>query len=654
MSDTPVRVDAVDRDQELQSLAPRDVLRLLDLDLPGLEAAKSAADGDDQPAAFAALLAHYRAKFPLPPPSGTDVASLEKADKICRRTFQFGPYEEAVYGEDMDWEWDPRGDIEWVAVMYRFYWAEALAQAYEQTRDEVYAATFVELATDWIAKHPLEDRKRTHPVYTHWNGFAWLDIQTGIRATNLCLAFTRLVHAEAFSPEFLRLLLASLHDHQVKTKAIPMGQVHNKAVFEQRGFINVAYHFSEFRESRDWLTLGMARAAENFLLQTTADGVQREWSYGYHQGVLRDAVEIKGRMDEMGVPVPADYVERIRRMYDYIFWVATPDLGAPMFGDGSRPLVESEERATWPLYPVLREATELLGDPKYRARAELDRDRLPTEKSHAFEEAGMYVLRSDWGPDQIHMGLHCSPLGLSGHDQADNGTFELYAHGRWLMPDTGFFTYGHDRDARLWHRRTAVHQTLTLDGRDSGIDGRHLLWHSDDALTTLVVENSSYEGLVHRRTVWFVANRFFVLLDEAIGDAAGQLALHVQFAPGDVVIDTRNVRAHTSFTDANVLVTAEAGARWKIVEEEGWFAWAYGHRTRRKAFRFEHDQGAPTTFLTAVVPYRGATVPAVGVAMARGKAGDARVETIAHAFGGSWRLGRDLDAGTAWCRPEPA
>jgi len=644
--DTPEQFDTIDRDQELVSLDPEEVLGRLDLELPGLEAAEAAADRGDQLAAFAALLEHYRRKLPLSPPSGD--ASIETADKICRHVFQFGPYEEADYGNDIDWEWDPRGDIEWVAVVYRFYWADVLAQAYEQTRDEKYATAFVELTTDWIAKHKLEDRKRTHPVYDYWQGFAWLDIQTGIRATNICLAVAKLVHARAFTPEFLRLLLASLYDHQVKTQAIPMGQVHNKAVFEQRGFINVAYHFSEFRESRNWLTLGLARVKENFLLQTTTDGVQREWSYGYHQGVLRDAVEIKNRMDEMGVPVPEDYVERIRRMYDYIFWVATPDLGAPMFGDASRSPVDSTDRTTWPLYSVLAQATGLLDDPKYRARAELDRDHLPGDKCYAFEEAGMYVLRSDWGPDQIHLGLHCSPLGISGHDQADNGTFELYAYGRWLMPDTGFYTYGHDQDARLWHRQTRVHQTLTLDDRDAGIDGRRLLWHTAANLTALVVENTSYESLTHRRTVWFVDHRFFVLLDEAISDAAGQFGLHFQFAPGEVALDADELRAHTLFDDANVLVAAEDEAHWRLEEEEGWFAWSYGHRTRRRAFRFEHSDTASASFLTVVTPYRGTTPPTVRTAMAAGAVGDARVEATVQVSGATWCVGRNLETGTAY------
>jgi len=163
----------------------------------------------------------------------------------------------------------------------------------------------------------------------------------------------------------------------------------------------------------------------------------------------------------------------------------------------------------------------------------------------------------------------------------------------------------------------------------------------------LVGHPDRHPGDQHRRTVWFVDRRFFVLLDEAIGDAAGRLDLHFQFAPGEVAFDADNLRAYTLFEDANVLVAAEDGARWKLEEEEGWFAWAYGYRAPRKAFRFEHDGAGPTSFLTA--PYRGRTPPAVQAAMAQGAADDARVEATAQAFGAAWCVGRDLGTGTAWC-----
>ena len=480
----------------------------------------------------------------------------------------------------------------------------------------------------------------------------WLDIQTGIRATNICSAFRTLVHARAFTPEFLELLLASLYDHQVKTKLIPMGLVHNKAVFEQRGFINICNTFREFKEVRDWMALALERVKENLLAQTTADGVQREWSYGYHNGVLRDAVEIMERMDAFGIPVPEDYRERVRLMHDYIFWIASPDLGAPMFGDGSRPNKETDDRSKWPLYNALMEATKFLGDPKYAALAQLDKSQLPAQKSRAFKKAGIYVMRNSWEPDQVFMSLHCSPPAISSHDQPDNGTFELCAYGRWLMPDTGFYTYGHDAEGRAWHRQTRGHQTLTLDGKDGFDDGRHLLWVSEGSDSdVLAVENGAYEGLVHRRTVWFVDRRFFVLLDEAIGTVRGQLDLHFQFAPGDVVFDAQNKRAYTQFADANVLVQAADNLPVSIAEEEGWFAWAYGHRTPRKAMRFAHSGAAPASFLTVVAPYRGVDVPAVSCALPDGfEPGADRVELRVEAFGKTWSIGRDLVAGEGWCK----
>ena len=642
--------ETIDRDRELQSLKPEDLLGKLDLSGPGLEAAKAAAEAGDRNGALAALLAYYREKYALPAqPEEGRARTFETADKITQHVLQWGPYEEADYGPEFDWEWDPRGDIEWVAAVYRFYWAGPLAQAYAATRDEKYARTFVELTTDWIGKHKLEDHKRNHPVYG-WSGFVWLDIQTGIRATNICSTFRTMVHGEAFTPEFLELLLASLYDHQVKTKWIPMGRVHNKAVFEQRGFINIVNTFREFQECREWLALALERVTEVFLDQVTTDGVQREWSYGYHNGVLRDAVEIIERAESFGVQVSDAYRERVRLMHDYIFAVATPDLGAPMFGDGSRSLMETEDRSKWPLYNTLVEASELLGDPKYKARAELDRNALPNQKSYAFTEAGMYVLRNDWGPDQIHMGLHCSPVAISGHDQPDNGTFELYAYGRWLMPDTGFYTYGHDREGRAWHRQTRVHQTLTLDEKDSADDGRHLLWQSDDALDAVVVENGSYQNLTHRRSIWFVDHRFFVVLDEAMGTASGQLDLHFQFAPGDVVFDSGAKRAHTQFEDANVLVQTAASGPVSMVEEEGWFAWSYGHRTPRKALCYGYEGTAPAAFLTLIVPYRGTDIPTVSAALPEHmEVGCEAVTPQVKAFGQDWEVGRDLGAGKAWC-----
>jgi len=642
---------ASDEKPDLRSLRPEEVFSKLNLKRPELAAVKAAVERGDRSAAFAALLAHYREKYPLPEASGkVSEANRKVADSIVNHTFQWGPYEPAEYGEDIRWDWDPRGDIEWVAAVYRFHWAGPLAQAFAETGNQQYGATFVELTRDWIAEHPLEKRDEAHYVYTHWKGFAWLDIQTGIRATRLCNVFPTIIHADAFTPEFLGVFLASLYDHQAKTELLPMGRVHNKAVFEQRGFVNIACTFPEFRDAPRWMALAMERLRENFLAQVTPDGVQREWSGGYHSGVLRDAVEIMGRMETFDVPVPEDFRRRVKSMFDYIFGMGTPELGYPMFGDTGRSISVPAERSHFQLYSELLQATELFGDPKYAARATLEQAALPEQTCYAFLDAGMYALRDAWGPEQIYFALHCSPPAISSHDQPDNGTFELYAYGRWLMADSGYYTYGHDKEARTWHRQTRVHQTLTLDGKDTKVAGKALLWYTTPDLATVAVENASYPGLTHRRTVWFVNKRFFVLLDEAIGHMPGVLDVHFQFSPGEVDVDANTRQANTRFDDVNLLVWQAPNAPVTLEEEQGWFAWTYGKRKSRTAVRFRHNDPAPAAFLTVLVPYRCTKAPRVTATLPKSYVvGADRVELCVEANDQSYTIGRDLGQQAAWC-----
>jgi heparan-sulfate lyase len=643
----------IEQEKKLYSLTPEKILSKLDLDKPGLKKVKAAVEKGDRHAALAALLDHYRSLYLLPNEKNMgESIDFTTADNAVNHIFQWGPYDPVDYGDSIDWQLDFRGDIEWVAAVYRFHWAKPLVKAFAATREEKYAKAFVELASDWIIKHPLEERDIVHPVYTNWRGFPWLNIQTGLRATVLCQAFRTLVHAKSFTPEFLGVFLSSIYDHQVKTENIPMGSVHNKALMEQRGFADIAATFREFRDSGQWMELALERTRESLLSQTTSDGVQCEWSAGYHLHVLQDAVEIMKSSEKMGITVPDDFRERIRLMYNYVFAVATPELGWAMFGDVSRKEPLSNDRSTWSLYNTLVEAAELFGDQKYAARAKLDRAYLPAQKSYAFSEAGMYVLRNEWGPEQVYFAFHSSPLPLDGwHDQPDNGTFELYAFGRWLMTDSGYYTYGHAPESRAWHRQTRVHQTLTLNGKNSEVDARPLLWVSAVDCDVVIVENSSYDNLVHRRSIWFVEKSFFVLLDEALGNAEGELALHYQFAVGDASLETERKWASTAFDDANVLVWAEPDAPLTMEEEKGWFAWEYGKRKPRKAFCFKHAKPAPQRFVTLLVPYRGTEIPEVSAAILDNPPPEVdRIELDVTAFGKSWRIGHNLVKHEAWCR----
>jgi heparan-sulfate lyase len=148
---------------------------------------------------------------------------------------------------------------------------------------------------------------------------------------------------------------------------------------------------------------------------------------------------------------------------------------------------------------------------------------------------------------------------------------------------------------------------------------------------------------MHRRTVWFVDKTFFVLLDEAIGEAEGALDLHFQLAPGEVHVDTDRHLATTTFDDANVLVWMDPTAPLSMHVEEGWFAWKYGHRRPRTAIRFRHSDSAPAAFLTVLCPYQGTELPKCSAKLPPSYVvGADQVQLRVEASGKVWELTRDL------------
>lgn len=52
------------------------------------------------------------------------------------------------------------------------------------------------------------------------------------------------------------------------------------------------------------------------------------------------------------------------------------------------------------------------------------------------------------------------------------------------------------------------------------------LWKPEGNEQILVTENPHYDGLKHRRSVFFVDQSYFVIVDEAVGNAQGVVNLN--------------------------------------------------------------------------------------------------------------------------------
>lgn len=617
------------------------LLEKIDLSMPGLEKVKAATN---EPARAAAeLLVYYRArtsvKHPVERvrPGDRDPARLsaqtsEIADDALRNVLIACPnYPRFDFGKNIDWLTNraPNRDNEWLWQLNRHSSWGALADAWRCTGDEKYAQCYTRQIADWIRKCPV---KPSSP--------AWRTIEAGIRGHSWTGHFQSFLDSPAYTPEILALFLGSCHEHAAYLAGRDFTS-NNWGLMEAEGMAFIGFTFPEFKESAAWREKAIRHLNADIRRQLRADGHQCEQCLNYHLGCIswfRRTAEI-ARMNGQAEAFPADYWKLLEEMYVVLMRLSMPDGLSAQFGDTSRPVNCRKP---------LKEAVAFFKRADFLHVATGGKEgEQPSETAFALKESGFYSMRSGWDEKATMLVLKCGPDG-HWHCQPDNGTFEIFAFGRRLMPDSGTYIYHGNEQAqrdRAWFRQTRVHQTLTLDGKDTAYAPKLRLWKPGAEVDTLVVENASYQGLVHRRAVFFVKRKFFVIVDEAIGAATGNAWLHFQFAPGGLEIDGREFLAHTTMKEGgNLLLRAKPQDSLKLVKEEGQVSFHYGKKEPRPALRFELAKGKnPVRFVTLLVPYEGTVRPEAGISTAVGaQAGSDKIELDVLVAGERTRVGYDL------------
>ena len=616
------------------------LLSRIDLEAPGMENVKLLRD--DPHGAAEALLDYYRSRGHVKHPvdrqakgsmigKAADEKDVRAADDAIRHVFTGQSAYPAYYcGDDINWGYRPVPDNEWVWQLNRMGFWEAMAKTYWHTGDEKYAREWAIQLLDWTQKNPRDAE----------HAYAWRSIEAGIRGYRWMGLFQHFLDAPSFTPEVLVAFLNSSYDHAAYLMT-RYRKRSNWGLMEAEGMAYIALTFPEFKDSEKWRAEAITRLNAEIDNQVYPDGHQRELAMGYHMGCIGwfkrtlDLASMNGYRDAF----PANYLQTIEKMCEVPFKLGFPDGTNPQFGD-------AWTGTPGHLWPRLSEWAEVFGRDDFRYVATEGREgKLPGVTAFALESSGLYSMRSDWDKDAVCLVLKCGPDG-GGHCQPDNGTFELYAGGRHLMPDAGSYIYSGDPEGRAWFRQTKVHQTLTLNGRNSVYAPRQLQWAPGQDLDILVVENKSYEDLTHRRAVFFVDKKFFVIVDEASGPGVGDADLHFQLAPGEAVFDSTRFFVRSDFRDGwNVLVQSMYQKGLQLQEEEGWVSFIYTQKERRPAFRYriKKETSEGVRFITIVVPYSGKTPPEIKAKLiGKPKVGASKVSLNISVDGAGRRIGYEI------------
>lgn len=499
-------------------------------------------------------------------------------------------YDPVFCGEDIDWNTRPVPDREWVWQLNRMYFWSSMAKTYWHTGDEKYALEWCNQFLDWVEDNPNDEA----------HTFAWRSIEAGIRGHSWTALWQHFIDSQSMTPRVVIAFLNSCFDHAeyLMTK---YSSSSNWALMEAEGLAFISILFPEFHRSEGWCHEAISRLNKEIDIQVYDDGHQRELAMGYHIGCIRwfyrtyEFAALNGRANAFS----EHYLTRLEQMCEVPLKLGLPDGTNAQFGDAWRgkPGQHRDRFVQW---------AEIFGRQDFLyLGTDGAQGSPPSETAFALPISGLYSMRSDWDKDAIAMVLKCGPDG-GGHCQPDNGTFVIYAGGKNLTPDAGSFIYSGNPEGRAWFRQTKIHQTLTLNGQNSAYEPKLIFWEPGQNDDILVVENESYPGLTHRRAVFFVDKKYFVVVDDAYGATEGEVDIHFQFAPGEVIFDTINLSARTAFKDGwNLHIRSATPNKTSMSKEEGQVSFVYTQKEPRPAFRFRKikQPNRGIRFITILTPY---------------------------------------------------
>ncbi len=597
------------------------VFELIDLDYPGLEKVKKNYNEGNLDFALDELLSYYRGRQGINHPDidlnqlSLSPRELKIADEGLKHQFfvHKGYQPSFFYGEDIDWTYWPVKDNELRWQLHRTKWWQPMGKAYQVSKDEKYAKEWTLQYLDWIYKNPLlssssastEEVSSGELASVENVRFAWRPLEVSHRLQDQTIQFLLFQDSEYFTPAFLSQFLCNYHKHAEHILG-NYSQKGNHLLFEAQRMIYAGAFFPEFKQARTWRSSGISILNREIKKQVYADGMHFELDPHYHLAAINifakaiRVADANGFRNEFG----ADYLSTVEKMIEWVINCHFPNYTNPMFSDAKQDTKQEMLKNYQEWEKIFPENLSI----RYMA-SDRQRGAAPEHLSKAFLSSGFYVFRNGWTEDAIQMTLKAGPPAFW-HSQPDNGTFELFIKGRNFFPDSGSYVYAGSAEVnkqRAWFKQTRVHNTLTLNRENmSQCDSKNLIWdRTTHRIERLVYENPSYEGLTHRRSVFFVDQSFFILVDEAIGEAEGKVAIHYNLCEGDFKLDNSKHRINSEFEDDNNLVLQVfSPSSMAVLKEEGWVSYAYRQKAARDSFAFELEKKDKSTvrFISVILP----------------------------------------------------
>lgn len=502
--------------------------------------------------------------------SGVDVApALERGDF---NVFRAGYAEQASRGFrprsdtrpirlklPLDWNMDPLKDRNWCFQLHAWrmlqpIWSEFYGRDWDRLKSEV-----MPWIRDWYAYHVRQRRK---------SAFMWYDMAAGLRAQHLALLIhlcqqgsIHLDEDEAAEVEQLAAMhIAKLRDPSFISKG-------NHGIFQLVGLRLLGIVWKGRPETAGEEAYSSDQMRALIESQFGPQGVHVENSPDYHNFAITHFSRIRPEL----FPSIANVFERkLREAREVSTWFTLPNGSVAAIGDSegngrglTRACVPTAvSRSTWGDRVIMRD----LSDGGYVAiRTDLD---TPPHREEMLIIKGQAITTS--------------------HAHADHLGFELYAHGRPLLVDSGKYTYNKSK-WRSYFTSDRAHNIAGLADRSFGpyetdleATGLTSVRHEDGHY--LVNGQVSRGGcFVHRREFIYLPGDRLILSDEVEVPEGSVPAAYFHLAEhADAVIVADGIEMLVGGRRVALLVYPEDQFQAQIVRGQedpriqGWVSPSYG------------------------------------------------------------------------------
>lgn len=543
---------------------------------------------------------------------------LERADAIRGRRFA---YLGRTIGFPGRIDWDPQGVSEpWRLALNGLddLLALGVAAALAPTADARgrwyrVAATLI---ADWIAGSPAG------------RGVAWTLPCLARRIPNLVYAHTLFATELDDDRPTRRAWIESLHEQATALAAAVPGQPAEVALIHAGRALFMAGRLFDGMEARRWLESGAAVLWGQLREQVHEDGGHRSRTPTVHALVLADYLEVFAILQAANDDVPIWARKRVKGMADFLARLVHPDGQIPLFHGAAlgaaRPADELLATAAVVLHePGLAPPGALpgvwpllvLGESGLRVHAQLPR-RARSAEPRALRRAGFYVLPGDPGDAMLLDGASPPPGGAGGALG-----YELSVGGERLVVSAG---PGSEEPAAWaeYFRSTRGHNVVTVGGAEQIAGGRvpvvsEVQWAVREGLVYFSASHDGFARLApdfrlhHRRRVFCLPGRFWIVCDEILGTGTWEAESFVHFHPAVAVSAT--CRDRPSFTAARserarvrIVPAGEREIRLAHGVEQpapqGWYAARHGERRPAQVLSLLASGRLPIVFGYALLP----------------------------------------------------